>query len=57
MLACYTDQELLTIADKIWRRTRLEMGTFDWPTFSVVFPQRASVYKKVVAELRARKVS
>lgn len=50
----YTDKELLTIADKIWRRTRLEMGSFDGPTFRVVFPQRHAVFFGIRRELSRR---
>ena len=48
----YSPKELLTIADKIWRRTRREMGSFDWPTFSAVFPQRAAVFKEILGILK-----
>ncbi len=54
-LGTYSDRELVTIADKIWRRTRLDFGGgFDWPTFAGVFPHRAGVFRAIRNELRAR---
>lgn len=54
-LACYSRSELFNIADKIWKRTRRDFcGSFDWPTFSLVFPHRASVFRAIRDELKLR---
>lgn len=56
MLKGYTNDELVNIADKIWKRTRRDFeGSFDWPTFALVFPHRASVFKAIRDELRSRR--
>lgn len=48
MLDCYTTKELLNIADKIWKRTRRDLGgAFDLPTFKVCFPQRAATFCRI----------
>lgn len=49
----YTDHELRVILDKIWRRTRRDLGgAFDKPTFRIVFPHRAEVYERIENLLR-----
>lgn len=51
----YTNDELLTIADKIWKRTRRDFdGMFDGPTFKMVFPQRHAVFFGIRRELSRR---
>lgn len=56
MLKGYSDDELFTIAGKIWKRTRRDFeGAFDWPTFAAVFPHRASVFRAIRDELRSRR--
>ena len=55
MLECYSNNELFAIANKIYKRTRLDFGgSFDLPTFKSCFPRRASVYAAIDAELRRR---